>query len=367
MRAALFVGLLGWALTSVALPSFGQTSVPWDEFEILGESVAPGTRAQLGLETSESFAGSAVNTPVLAVRGQTPGPTVCLIAGIHGDELNGIEVVRQVFETIDPTTISGTLIGVPVANLHGFRRSSRYLPDRRDLNRFFPGHASGSSASRIASALFYGVAVHCDLLVDFHTGSFHRTNLPQVRADLTNPAVTELALGFGVPLIVHSVGAPGTLRRAVVNHGIPAITYEAGEPFRFHAGEIARGLQGVRQLLRSLHMIDGEPDKAEPILIRAATWARVSDGGIFIPKRKLGDIVSEGELLGTVTDPITNDRGEIRSTTHGRIIGMALPQVVIPGFAAFHLGKENAPLAASTTDGGAGPTPDVLDPEERPE
>ena len=367
MRAASLVGLLGWSFLRAALPTFAQTSVPWDEFEILGERVATGSRAQLELETSESFAGSTVITPVLAVRGQTPGPTVCLTAGIHGDELNGIEVVRQVFETIEPGTISGTLIGVPVANLHGFRRSSRYLPDRRDLNRFFPGHASGSSASRIASALFYGVAVHCDLLVDFHTGSFHRTNLPQVRADLTNPAVKTLALGFGVPLIVHSAGAPGTLRRALVDHGIPAITYEAGEPFRFHAGEIARGLQGVRRLLRSLRMIDGEPAEGEPILIRAATWARVSDGGIFIPKRKLGDIVKAGELLGTVTDPITNDRSEIRSISGGRIIGMALPQVVIPGFAAFHLGNENARLAITTPESGAGPAPDVLDPEERPE
>ncbi len=320
----------------------------------------------MALQTGESFAGSQVLTPVHVIRGRTPGPTVCLVAGIHGDELNGIEVVRQVFETLDPGSVSGSVVGVPVANLQGFRRSSRYLPDRRDLNRFFPGHPAGSSASRIADALFTGVIRHCDAIVDFHTGSFHRTNLPQVRADLANPVVTELALRFGVPLIVHSTGQSGTLRRASVDFGIPAITYEAGEPYRFHAGEIARGLQGVRQLLRALDMIGGDTDSDAPILVRAARWVRVSDGGIYLPSRRLGDDVEQGEILGTVTDPISNERNEIRSPAAGRIIGMALPQVVIPGFAAFHLGDLNAPLPlAEAVDPQA--SPEDLDPEERPE
>ncbi len=363
MRAACLILLV----LGLAAPVSAQQSVPWDELDLLGGRIAPGSRARLDFETSESFAGSSVVTPVLVVHGQTPGPTVCLVAGIHGDELNGIEIVRQVFETLDPGQVSGSLVGLPVANLHGFRRSSRYLPDRRDLNRFFPGHPEGSSASRIAHALFQGVVTHCDALVDFHTGSFHRTNLPQIRADLARPEVEQLALRFGVRWIIHSPGQPGTLRRAAMDHGIPAITYEAGEPLRFHAGEITRGLLGVRQLLRALRMIDGDGASEEPTLIRRASWVRVADGGIFIPARDLADKVEAGDLLGTVTDPITNERSEIRSPSSGRIIGRALSQVVIPGFAVFHLGDENAPLPAPSPTSTTSPTPEELDPEERPE
>src|SRR5262245_41666576 len=164
-------------------------SVPWNLTDLLGQSVGPGDRRRLALRAGESFAGDAVEIPVLVIRGTTPGPALCLVAGVHGDELNGIEIVRKVFETLGPRDLSGMLIGVPVANVHGLRRSSRYLPDQRDLNRFFPGHPGGSSASRIASALFDNVVRRCDLLVDFHTGSFQRTNLPQVRGDLNSPRI----------------------------------------------------------------------------------------------------------------------------------------------------------------------------------
>lgn len=153
-----------------------------------------------------------------------------------------------------------------------------------------------------------------------------------------------------------------------MDHGIPAITYEAGEPLRFHGGEITRGLVGVRQLLRALGMLDGEVRADEPTLIRATSWVRVADGGIFLPARALGDKVGAGDMLGTVTDPITNERSEIRSPHEGRIIGMALSQVVIPGFAAFHLGDENAALpVAEELAPTASPARDDLDPEVRPE
>jgi predicted deacylase len=180
-----------------------------------------------------------------------------LTAGVHGDELNGIEIVRQIFEHVSPKQLSGMLVGVPVANLHVFRRGSRYLPDRRDLNRYFPGHPAGSSASRIANALFVDVVLRCDALVDFHTGSFYRTNLPQLRANLTQEDVMELARAFGIGVVVHSEGMVGTLRRASTDAGIPAITYEAGEPQRFQAHEIERGVEGMRNTLRSMRVLEG--------------------------------------------------------------------------------------------------------------
>ena len=277
--------------------------------------------------------------PVLAIRGERAGPVVCMTAGIHGDELNGIEIVRQIFEHVSPSQLSGMLVGVPVANLHGFRRGSRYLPDRRDLNRYFPGHPAGSSASRIASALFEGVVRHCDAVVDFHTGSFYRTNLPHLRANLLDPQVLELAQAFGIGVAVHSEGMLGTLRRASTDVGIPAITYEAGEPKRFQAREIDRGVEGMRSLLRRMGVLNGNaPPPSPPRLYYQSRWVRVNDGGIFITDRELGERIGSGDVLGTVTDPVSNERTRLIAPVSGRILGMAVSQVVIPGFAAFHIG-----------------------------
>src|SRR5690606_30515697 len=174
----------------------------------------------------ETFTGNSAPSAVLVAHGTEPGPTLCLTAAIHGDELNGIETVRRVLHDLEPERLAGTVVGVPIVNLQGFHRNSRYLPDRRDLNRYFPGNPTGSAASRIAHSLFSQVIRHCSALVDLHTGSFHRTNLPQVRGDLNDEAVVKLTAGFGSTVILHSSGGEGTLRRAAVDAGIPAVTLE---------------------------------------------------------------------------------------------------------------------------------------------
>jgi predicted deacylase len=366
-------------------PAPALLSRPWGVMEILGYEVAPGERRRLFLRASESFAGDSVEIPVLAVRGERAGPVVCLTAGVHGDELNGIEIVRQIFEHVSPKQLSGMLVGVPVANLHGFRRGSRYLPDRRDLNRYFPGHPAGSSASRIANALFVDVVLRCDALVDFHTGSFYRTNLPQLRANLTQEDVMELARAFGIGVVVHSEGMVGTLRRASTDAGIPAITYEAGEPQRFQAHEIERGVEGMRNTLRSMRVLEGGvPAPNRQRMYYRSRWVRVNDGGIFITKRELGESVASGDLLGTVTDPVSNERTRLIAPVSGRILGMAVSQVVIPGFAAFHIGLDAEPLGEVSAsppgermegvdpipprlDPGAILTPEQLEAEEHPE
>lgn len=313
--------------------------------DLLGMSVAPGQTHRTWWALSESFAGVSLETPILVARGVEIGPTLCLTAGIHGDELNGIEIVRRVMERVDATQLRGTVIGVPIVNLHGFRRSSRYLPDRRDLNRYFPGRPRGSSASRIAHAFFEQVVSHCDFLVDMHTGSFHRTNLPHVRANFGHPGSPELARSFGGSLLVHSVGTAGTLRRAANEAGIPAITFEGGEPMRFEVAEVERGVAGVMALMRAEHMIPGPRARPRSEVFEASRWVRVDEGGILISEVELGAEVEVGRLLGTVTDPITNERGEVRAPFAGRVIGMALNQVVIPGFAAFHIGIRDLPTA----------------------
>jgi uncharacterized protein len=306
---------------------------------ILNTEVLPSTTTRLSWSPSQSFEGIATPTPVLIVNGAEPGPVLCLTAALHGDELNGIEIVRRVLYNIDPATLSGAVIGVPIVNLQGFRRSSRYLTDRRDLNRYFPGNPDGSSAARIAYSFFTEVISHCNALVDLHTGSFHRTNLPQLRADVSDPQVVELTQGFGATVVLQSEGAIGTLRRASVNAGIPAVTLEAGESMRLQEDAVEHGVKGIHTLMSQMGMIKktsfwGDP---EPVYYNSV-WVRADQGGILFGKVELGGRIERGDLLGVVIDPITNIKTQIISPEHGRIIGMALNQVVLPGFAAFHIG-----------------------------
>jgi predicted deacylase len=361
------------------------TAPAWTALEILGKSVAPGEKRRLSLATTESFAGARVPTPVIVARGTAPGPTLCLTGGVHGDELNGIEIVRRTLEEVRPEQLAGTLIGAPIVNVHGFRRGSRYLPDRRDLNRFFPGSERGSPASRIAHAVFRNLIVACDALVDIHSGSFHRTNLAQVRGDVANDGVLRLARGFGAPIVVHHTGRPGTLRRAALDSGIPSITYEAGEPMRFQRDEITRGVRGVERLSRALGMLAAEPASAdpaanegsraalEPTVFMRSRWVRVDDGGILTSAVGLGDRVERATLLGLVIDPIAGHRAEIRAPWSGLVIGLAQDQLVIPGFAAFHiaLAPETPPGRALEEVGSGAPAHEGPEPEieleERPE
>jgi predicted deacylase len=362
-------------LLLLAAAASGAVDEAWAPVEILGESVQPGTRWRLAWLGGESFAGDTLPAPVQVVRGGRPGRTLCLTAGIHGDELNGIEIVRRVLLELDPNHLAGMVVGVPIVNLHGFRRSSRYLPDRRDLNRYFPGRPRGSSASRIAHSLFEEVIHHCDAVVDIHTGTFHRANIPQLRANLAVPEVLALARGFGAEVVVHSVGGRGTLRRAATDAGIPAITYEGGEPMRFQTSEVDRGVNGVLRLLGSLDMLTtlGVSRERQEVYTRSR-WIRVDEGGILLSRVELGDRVQGGDVLGTVTDPISNETTQILAPESGRVIGLALNQVVIPGFATHHLGVVDAegqylPLEEEAEEHPEGPDPDaeILDLDERPE
>ena len=312
---------------------------------LLDNEVMPGTAMRLSWSATELFEGVPVSTPVLVVNGTKPGPTLCLTAAVHGDELNGIEMVRRVLHEIVPKKLSGAVIGVPIVNVQGFRRGSRYLPDRRDLNRYFPGNPNGSAAARIAHALFKDVIAHCDALVDLHTGSFERANLPQIRADLRNPDVVTLTQGFGSMVVLHSTPSAGTLRHAATLAGIPAVTVEAGGPSQLELAEVKRGVKGVETLLSTLDMTRkrrswGDP---EPVYYKSS-WVRADNGGILLANVSLGSTVRKGDLLGTITDPMNNQRTELYSPYEGRIIGLARNQVVMPGFAAFHVGIQADPV-----------------------
>ncbi|MCB1588542.1 MAG: succinylglutamate desuccinylase/aspartoacylase family protein [Xanthomonadales bacterium] len=314
---------------------------------VLGHDIAPGRIRTLKWAAGQTFVGTALETPVVVVRGALPGPTLCLTAGIHGDELNGIEVVRRVLARTQPAELSGTLIGVPIVNLAGFSRGSRYLPDRRDLNRFFPGRPNGSSASRIAHSFFNGVIQHCDALVDFHTGSFERTNLPQVRGDLRIAAVLEMTRGFGATSVLHSPGSRGMLRRAATEAGIPAVTFELGAPVRLQPEEIEHGVHAMETLLYKLGIARRARLWREPQpVFYDAKWVRVTTGGFFFSNVKLGESIRAGQRVGRVVDPVSDFSTEIVSPVRGRVLGMALNQVVMPGFAAFNIGVETSEVQA---------------------
>lgn len=307
--------------------------------DILGKSVPAGQRRQLKWIAGQSFSGRTVDVPVLVIRGAGPGPTLCLTAAIHGDELNGIEIVRRVMSDIDPEELSGTLIGVPIVNLMGFTRGSRYLPDRRDLNRYFPGKANGSSASRIAYLFFHQVVKYCDRLVDFHTGSFKRTNMPQLRADLGDASVLEFISHFGATAVLHKSGGRGTLRAAATEANIPAVTFELGEPSTLNHEYVAFGVKAIETLIYKMWMIKRFQQWSEPQPVYySSRWIRADRGGILISDTKIGKLVKRGDVLGRIINPLSNAQSEIRSPVNGRVLGMALDQFVLPGFASFHIG-----------------------------
>ena len=309
--------------------------------KLLESTVAPGSFASLTWESLDTSAASNLPATVLVAHGAARGPVYCLTAAVHGDELNGIETVRRILYTLDTGRLRGTVIGVPIVNVQGFNRGSRYLPDRRDLNRYFPGNRRGSAAARIAHSLFTHVIRYCDALVDLHTGSFQRTNLPQIRADLADPGALALTEGFGSAVVLHNGGQSGTLRAAATRAGIAAVTLEAGGPMQLQPDAVAASEAAIRTLLhtKGLYRVGDRTASAPPSYYRSS-WVRTDHGGILASQVSLGANVAPGDLLGTVVDPLTNEQTTIRAPRAGRIIGMAFDQFVLPGYATFHLGVE---------------------------
>jgi predicted deacylase len=344
---------LGVLLLGIASPGGGEPE--WGPFEIVGARVAPGERRELSFATDPSFVGAFLDTLLVVARGARPGPTLCLTGAVHGDEVNGFEIANRTYAETKPEALAGTLVAVPAVNAYGFRTGSRYMPDRRDLNRAFPGSKRGSVASRLAGLVFEHVIRRCDALIDLHTGSFQRTNQPQIRTDLEEPRALALARSFAPEVVLHGRGPEGSLRRAALDAGIPAVIYEAGEPLRLEQAEIQRGVDGVANVMADLGMIAARPPRQRPAVFRSTRWVRAERvGGVFLSPRRPGEQVRSGDLLGTVADPITHEREEIRAPADGQIIGMAVPQVVLVGYGLFHLGSD-AVAAGSAAESRAAP------------
>lgn len=310
-------------------------------FEIGRKTIQPGTRQTVHLPMSLLSNHTPMDIPIHIIHGKKDGPRLFISAAIHGDELNGVEIIRQVLKTPRINKLRGTLVAVPIVNIFGFLSHSRYLPDRRDLNRSFPGKEKGSLTSQLAYLFMNEVVERCTHGIDLHTGAIHRSNLPQIRTDLTDPAMEELAKAFGAPLVLHSNLRDGSLRRAATDKKIPTMLYEAGEALRFDELAIRIGVRGIFHVMQTLGMFGKRTPSVESPSVVSMTshWLRAPTGGIFRSLYPLGARVKAGDKVGTVSDPMGESETTVEANEPGVLIGRTSLPVVNQGDALFHLAK----------------------------
>ncbi|TQP66558.1 succinylglutamate desuccinylase/aspartoacylase family protein [Vibrio cholerae] len=308
------------------------------DFSFLGETIPPSSRRVIELEAAKLYTDSPLSIPIEVLHGASPGPVLMINAAIHGDELNGVEIIRQLLNTLDEKKLKGTVIAVPIVNVFGFIHKSRYLPDRRDLNRCFPGSGKGSLASRMAHTFFSQVAERCDYILDLHTGAIHRTNLPQIRADLSNSETLRIAQAFATPVIIDSPLRDGSLRSEAEKQQIPVLTYEAGEALRFDPIAINAGIIGIKRVMQSIGMLRPSRKKIpNSIIAKSTCWLRAEADGILRTLVSLGDKVEKGQVLAYINSPLGKLEVEIRANKSGIVIGQQTLPLVNEGDAVFHL------------------------------
>lgn len=310
-----------------------------DEFTIGGVSVARGETRRIELPVVRLYTGTDMAIPVYVKRGKKPGPTMFVCAAIHGDELNGIEIVSRLINSRSLKSLRGTLIAVPVVNVYGVLEQSRYLPDRRDLNRSFPGSAKGSLAARMAHVVLDEIVAKCDYGIDLHTGALHRSNLPQIRANLDDHPTREMASAFGVPVLLDSTLRDGSLRQAAADLGVRILLYEAGEALRFDEFSVRVGYRGILNVMRHLQMLPRVKTRGniEPFVARRSGWLRATDSGIVNHRKRLGDHVLKGDILATISDLYGEELDRVTCNADGIIIGRQNIPLVQEGEAMFHI------------------------------
>jgi uncharacterized protein len=312
----------------------------WGEIEVGGAAIAPGQRKRIELPAARLATGSAMSLPLEVLHGRRPGPRLWLSGAIHGDELNGIEIIRRVLELVSPGRLRGTLLAAPIVNVFGFITESRYLPDRRDLNRSFPGSPRGSLASRLAHLFMTQVAEGCDYGIDLHTGTDARTNLPQLRADLSDPETLRLARVFGATINIHAGLRDGSLRAAATGRGARVLVYEGGEAGRFGRDAVERGVAGILRVLAFLEMTrDAALPGPEPLTSLETAWIRAGRSGLAHLEVHPGDRVRKGQLLGRIQDAFGERVLQVRSRTDGLVIGLTRHPLVNRGDALVHVAR----------------------------
>ena len=322
--------------------------MPSTAFVLGGVEIPKGVNVTVNLELPKLY-NTPTQLPVRVIRGKRNGPTVFVSAAIHGDELNGIEIIRRFRKLNILKKLRGTLILVPIVNVYGIMTLSRYLPDRRDLNRSFPGSAKGSLAGRVAKIFFDEIVRKCDLGIDLHTASIHKSNLPQVRTNIENEYTFRLAKAFGAPVVLHSELRDGSLRSVAQEEGIPILLYEAGEALRFDETSIRIGVRGLVEVLRENEMLPKlirKKVRKTSIITKSSKWIRASESGMLRTIKALGDTVEMDEIIAYIDAPLGDESYEVKSPFDGVIIGKSEIPLVQEGDAVFHIARlKNLELA----------------------
>lgn len=307
-----------------------------------GKEIPAGTVRRVEVPVARLPTQNMLSMPVTVVRGRRPGPAAWLSAAIHGDEINGVEIVRRILPRLDPDKITGTVIAVPVVNVFGFVNQSRYLPDGRDLNRSFPGSKRGSLAARLCHLFLEEVVSRCQLGIDLHTGARHRHNFPQLRADLDDPEARDYALAFGAPAIVHARMRDGSLRGVATERGVPVLVFEGGENLRLDDAVIRTGERGVLRVLAAVGIRPRGPrrEKKPPFEVRRTRWVRARRTGVLHLEVEPGEVVRKGQRLATISDVFGDSRLDVAAPAPGIVLGLSRNALVHRGDGLLNLGLE---------------------------
>jgi predicted deacylase len=306
-----------------------------------GHDIKLGERKRICLEVAKLYDFTEINIPIEVIRGKEDGPVLFVSACLHGDEINGVEIVKRLLNHKSLKKIKGTLIAIPIVNVFGFNDKSRYLPDRRDLNRCFPGSEQGSLASRIAHRFTNEIVKKSDYGIDLHTGAIHRNNLPQIRACLDDARTKELAKMFNVPVIINSDVRDGSLRESARELNIPMLLFEGGEALRFNEKIATSALQGILSLMGKIGMLSSNDycriKKKETFVARSSYWVRAPHSGTIVLKKKLGDYVKKDQVIGIISDPFGQHKFKVTSSYEGIIIGLITMPLLNNGDAVAHI------------------------------
>lgn len=310
-------------------------------FTINGITVKPGERRYIELPLPGLYTHTNIHMPVHVTCGKSSGPVLFISAAVHGDEINGVEIIRRIINSPVIKRLKGTLVAVPVVNVYGFINKSRYLPDRRDLNRSFPGSEKGSMASKLAHLFLNKITRNCDYGIDLHTAAISRDNLPQIRAVLDNDEIKELALAFGAPVVLNAPLREGSLRHASSDHDTKILLYEAGEALRFDEISIRAGVTGINNVMRKIGMLPASRKriKIEPAIAHSSKWVRAPQSGILRATNPMGHRIKKGDLLGFVSDPFGEAEFEVVAPVSGMVIGRTTLPLVHEGEAIFHIAR----------------------------
>ncbi|MDO3385270.1 succinylglutamate desuccinylase/aspartoacylase family protein [Gilvimarinus sp. SDUM040013] len=305
-----------------------------------GVEIAPGETRSVDIPLAAMYTHTDVGLTVHIIHGKRPGPCLLVTAAVHGDEINGVDIIRRVLGIKELSKLRGTLMAIPVVNVHGFLNQSRYLPDGRDLNRCFPGSQQGSLAGRVAHTLVNEILQHCTHCIDLHTGARHRANLPQIRVDLSQQENQELALAFGSPVVLDAKLRDGSLRMAASERGIPLLLYEAGEALRFDEFSIRAGTRGIINVMRQLNMLPRKSRLTKDSNVTIADdsrWVRAPISGVMRPLVQLGAKVKKRTVLAYISDPIGMNQIAVYSPAEAIVIGLTNLPLIHEGEALFHL------------------------------